>query len=288
MDEAQSHLEQLAQEDPTSGQINLLLGRLAVQQHKLKQAVDYYQRGVYEYWPQSEFPQRRQARWELATLLSKTGDRSGFIAELMQLYTNLPVQDIAQKLKVGFLLLANGATSEASRIFQDLVKQAPQNAEAHRGLGEAHFSNGDYVSARHELQRALRLNPNNKESMQTLSVTNDVIDMDPALPYIGGFEQVRRSRNLLSRVIKDIEECDPGSGAADSACRMQEICFQSRLKAKTRHTRCRLPQPKFGEIRRRFAGARFRKTVHSIRCLPESVMNDSGVRDRRSASKDLA
>ncbi|MDQ2843253.1 MAG: tetratricopeptide repeat protein, partial [Acidobacteriota bacterium] len=91
LDEAQSHLEQLAQEDPTSGQINLLLGRLAVQKHKLKQAVDYYQRGVYEYWPESEFPERRQARWELASLLSKTGDRSGFIAELMQLYANLPV-----------------------------------------------------------------------------------------------------------------------------------------------------------------------------------------------------
>ncbi len=214
LDEAQSHLEQLAQEDPTSGQINLLLGRLAVQQHKLKQAVDYYQRGVYEYWPQSEFAERRQARWELASLLSQTGDRSGFVAELMQLYTNLPVQDVAQKLKVGFLLLANGAASEAARIFENLVKQTPQNAEAHRGLGEAYFSNGDYVSARHELQRALRLNPNNKESTQALSLTNDVIDMDAALPYITGFEQVRRSRELLSRVIKTLEACNPASGAA--------------------------------------------------------------------------
>ncbi|MBV8866529.1 MAG: tetratricopeptide repeat protein [Acidobacteriaceae bacterium] len=214
LDEAQSHLEQLAQEDPTSGQINLLLGRLAVQQHKLKQAVDFYQRGVYEYWPESEFPQRRQARWELAALLSKTGDRTGFIAELMQLYANLPMQDVAQKLKVGYLLLANGATSEASRIFQDLVKQAPQNAEARRGLGEVYFSYGDYVSARHEFQRALRLNPSDQETIQALNLANDVIDMDPALPYITGFEQVRRSRNLLSRVIKDIEECNQGSGAA--------------------------------------------------------------------------
>jgi len=102
----------------------------------------------------------------------------------------------------------------AARIFQDLVKQAPQNAEAHRGLGEAYLSNGDYLSARHEFQRALRLNPNNQESMQALSLTNEVIDMDAALPYITGFEQVRRSRNLLSRVIKNIEECNPGSGTA--------------------------------------------------------------------------
>ncbi len=214
LDEAQSHLEQLAQEDPTNGQINLLLGRLAVQQHKLKQAVDYYQRGVYEYWPESEFPERRQARWELASLLSQTGDRSGFIAELMQLYANLPLQDTAQKLKVGFLLLANGASSEASRIFQNLVKQTPQSSEAHRGMGEVYFSTGEYVSARHEYQRALRLSPNDQESTKALSLTNDVIDMDAALPYITGFEQVRRSRNLLSRVVKDLETCNPGSGAA--------------------------------------------------------------------------
>src|SRR6185437_2305061 len=109
LDEAQSHLEQLLQENPTSGQINLLLGRLAVQQHKLKQAVEYYQRGVYEYWPESELQQRRQARWELANLLNRTGDRNGFLGELMQLYTNLPPGEIQEKLKVGFLLLSNGA-----------------------------------------------------------------------------------------------------------------------------------------------------------------------------------
>ncbi len=213
LDEAQAHLEQLLQEDPTSGQINLLLGRLAVQQHKLPKAVEYYQRGVYEYWPESELPQRRQARWELASLLSQTGDRGGFIAELMQLYTNLPINDINQKLKVGFLLLTNGATSEASHIFQDLVKEAPKNSDVHRGLGQVYFSSGDYLAGRHEFQRAIKLKPSDAQSTQELALTNEVIDMDAALPYITAAEQMRRNKNLLARVIKNLDSCNPSTDA---------------------------------------------------------------------------
>ncbi len=213
LDEAQSHLEQLLQEDPTSGPINLLLGRLAVQQHKLKQAIEYYQRGVYEYWPESQLQQRRQARWELASLLNKTGDRNGFIGELMQLYTNLPTSAAAQKTQIGFLLLSNGAASEASHVFQDLSKEWPRDAEVQRGLGEVYFASGDFVSARHTFERALKLRPSDEASVEDLALTNAVIDMDAALPYITSVEQMRRNKNLLSRVIKDLKQCGATSEA---------------------------------------------------------------------------
>jgi tetratricopeptide (TPR) repeat protein len=212
LDEAQSHLEQLLQENPTSGEINVLLGRLAVLEHKPKQAIEYYQRGVYEYWPESEFARRRQARWELVSLYNRAGDRTGFVGELMQLYANLPRQDVDQKLKVGFLLIANGATSEASRIFDDLVRQAPQNSEVLRGSAEVNFAAGDFVTARHEFQRALKLVPHEPDATRGLALTNDVIDMDAALPYITTAEQMRRNKNLLSRVVKNLEECRRGAG----------------------------------------------------------------------------
>jgi Flp pilus assembly protein TadD len=218
LEEAESHLEQLLQENPTSGPINLLLGRLAVQQQKLKRAVEYYQRGVYEYWPESELAQRRQARWELATLLSRTGDRGGFVGELMQLYTNLPANDTPQKLKVANLLLTNGATSEAFRIFRDLSKLAPQNSEVEKGLGQAYFNFGDYVSARHSYQRSLKFAPSDSQTSQLLGLTNDVIDMDAALPYITATEQMRRNRNLLARVVKNLEQC----GAATTSERLED------------------------------------------------------------------
>jgi tetratricopeptide (TPR) repeat protein len=207
--EAQSHLDQLQQEDPTNGVINLMLARIAARRHDTRAAIEGYQRAVYEYWPTSEYGRRRQARWELIGLLSATGKRDELIGELLQLYANLP-PDPAQRRKVGFLLLNNGAGSEAVPIFRDLLKASPQDAEAHRGLGEAYFSSGDYVQARHEFQRALRSDPHDKASAQQLELTNEVIDLDPALPSISSAERLRRSQNFLSRVIKDLRRCQEG------------------------------------------------------------------------------
>ena len=144
-------------------------------------------------------------------MLSRSGDRSGFIGELMQLYTNLPATATAEKERVGFLLLSSRAVSEASRIFQDLVRQSPQNAAARRGQGKVYLNSGQYLSARHEFQRALRLDPKDSESEKMLALSNDVIDMDPVLPYITSAEQIRRSRNLLNRVVKNLDACGANS-----------------------------------------------------------------------------
>ncbi|MBV8552898.1 MAG: tetratricopeptide repeat protein [Acidobacteriaceae bacterium] len=227
LDEAQSHLEQLLQEDPTNGLINLLLARVALQRNQLKMAKDYYQRAVYEYWPASESTERRKARWELVNLLSRTGQRNAVIAELIQLYANAP-GDQQQKAKIGFLLLDNGAVSEAAQVFRDLVKQAPQDTMAHFGLGQVYFSSGDFVSARHEFERAARLSPHDPRTEQALALTNDVIDLDPVLPSITATEQLRRSQNLLSRVIKDLQACPGFQHRLDAAQKLLATKPQSK------------------------------------------------------------
>ena len=206
LDEAQAHLEQLLQDDPTNGVINLLLARVALRRKHLKLAVEFYQRAVYEYWPASEIPQRRQARWELVDLLSKTGQRSALTAELIQLYASAP-PDPKERAKIGFLLLNNGATSEAAQIFRDLTHQAPQDADAHLGLGKVDLASGDFIEARHEFQRALRLDPHNQDAAKSLALTNQIIDIDPALPSITSAEVLRRSQNLLTTVLDDLRAC---------------------------------------------------------------------------------
>jgi len=219
LSEAKSHLEQLLQEDPTNGRINLLLARVAVRQHRTPAAMEYYQRAVYEYWPTWETDERRQARWELIELLGRTGERNELVGELMQLYANLP-PDPEQRLRVGSLLLKNGALSEASQVFRDLVRQVPQNAQAHEGLAEVYFSSGDYVAARHEYQRASRYAPRNQEIADGLALTNQVIDIDPELPYIPYAERLRRSQNLVNRILKDLQPC---AGAKDRIAAAQNL-----------------------------------------------------------------
>ena len=207
LNEARSHVEQLLQEDPTNGQLNLLLARIAVKRGHIRDAVDDYQRAVYEYWPTSELQTRRQARWELATLLNQTGDHTSAVAELMQLYTNTPANEVPRKIKVGQQLLKYGATFEAEQIFRDLAKQSPHDPDIMRSLGQAYFNAGEYVTARHEFQRAVRAAPRDKESIDSLATTNDVIELDPALPSLSSSEHLRRSQNLLNRVLKNLRTC---------------------------------------------------------------------------------
>lgn len=206
LDEAQAHLQQLLQADPTNGRINLALAHIAVKRKKVNEAIDYYQRAVYEYWPPSDVPERRKARWELIDLLRANNRRSEVVGELIQIYASAP-PDPEERAKIGFLLLQYGANSEAQQVFRNLERTYPQLAYGHRGLGRVDFSSGDYVSARHEFQHALHIDPKDKESADLLSLTNTVIDLDPVLPGISDAETLRRSMNLLSRVVITLGNC---------------------------------------------------------------------------------
>ncbi|HEX7363406.1 MAG TPA: tetratricopeptide repeat protein [Bryobacteraceae bacterium] len=209
LNEAHSRLVQLAEEYPTNGLINLMLARVDRRQKHPLEALQYYQRAVYEYWPKPELPQRRKARWELVSLLGQLGDHNSEIAELMQLYASAP-KDPEERSKIGFLLLKNGAASEALRVFQALRHASPHDSNAYRGLGQIAFDSGNYDHARRNFERAVRLDPKDAESLQALNLTNTVVDLDPALPRISGAERRRRSKNLLNRVLSEIEECAEG------------------------------------------------------------------------------
>ena len=206
LNEAQSHIEELLEEDPTNPGVNLLRARLALKRNRLNIATEYYQRAVYEYWPANKMTEQRQARWELADLLAKTEQRNALIAELIQLYSDAP-HNPQERAKIGSMLLANGASSEALQVFRNLTKQEPNDAAAHFGLAQVYSSLGDFVSARHEYQRAAHLDPHDPKITESLGVTNEVIDMDPDLPSISSQERFRRSQNLLGRVLKDLREC---------------------------------------------------------------------------------
>lgn len=210
LDEARAHLEQLLQDDPTNGRLNVMLAEVAAREQHTQQAIDYYHRAVYEYWPNDQAGERRTARWELINLLGQVGRRNEAVGELMQLYANAP-PDPRLRAKVGFLLLGYGASSEASQVFRDLARDTPQDAQAHKGLAEVYFAMGDFLSARHEYQRASRLAPKDGQITGELGLTNSVIELDPGLPDITSAEQYRRSSNLLRRVLVDLGAC-PVSG----------------------------------------------------------------------------
>jgi tetratricopeptide (TPR) repeat protein len=199
-----------------------MLARVAAKRNEPNKAVDYYQRAVYGYWPQSNMSGRRAARWELVDLLQTQNRRNELVGELMQLYANAP-NDPKEKSKIGFMLLQYGATSNAIEVFQDLAREDPKYVEAHHGLGEAYFNSGDYLAARREVQRAIHLDPHDKENVQLLALVNAVISIDPALPRLSTAERLARSRALLERVLRNLSQCVLKNGGQLAAPLQQRI-----------------------------------------------------------------
>jgi tetratricopeptide (TPR) repeat protein len=210
LDEAESHLQQLLQDDPTDGLVNVMLARVAERRNKPAQAIDYFQRAVYGHWPREKLSSRHAARWELVSLLESQNRRTELVGELLQLYANSG-GDLKEKTKIGFLLLQYGAVSDAANIFRELARDNPRFAEAFYGLGQAYFNEGDYPAARREFQRAARIEPSYRQNAQQLALVNSIIDLDPFQPRITATERLRKSRALLDRVIRNLEECATNS-----------------------------------------------------------------------------
>jgi tetratricopeptide (TPR) repeat protein len=206
--EAESHLDQLADEDPSNGRINSLLAQIAEKHGDRKLAIERFQRAVYEYWPPNQIPLRHEARWQLVHLLAAADRSNEAVGELIQLYSSTP--DAPGRTRIAFELLKFGAVSEAERIFHDQESTSPNTALPHRGLGMVDFDKGDFISARHEFQHAHHIDNNDQESVQWLTLTNSVIDLDPLLPGISTKERRRRSQNLLSGVVHFVTACSPG------------------------------------------------------------------------------
>jgi tetratricopeptide (TPR) repeat protein len=215
LDEADTHLQELLQEDPTDGLLNVMLARVAEKRHKPAQAIEYFQRAVYGYWPPDKLAARHAARWGLVSLLEAQNRRNEVIGELLQLYANVG-SDPKEKSKIGFLLLKYGAVSDAMNVFRDLTRSSPRFAEAFAGLAQAHVDQGEYVDARREYQRAVHIEPGNQYYAQQLAIVNSILELDPFLPRLKAAARLSRSKSLLNRVISDLEACLPNTEASNA------------------------------------------------------------------------
>jgi tetratricopeptide (TPR) repeat protein len=227
LDEAESHLQELLQGDPTDGLVNVMLARVAERRKKPDQAIVYFQRAVYGHWPREKLSSRHAARWELVSLLEAQNRRTELVGELLQLYANTGA-DPKEKSRIGFLLLKYGAVSDADNVFHELTRDSPRFAEAFYGTGQADFEQGDYAAARREYQHATRLEPGNRQYAQQMALVNSIIDLDPFLPRIKAAERLRKSRGLLNRVISNLDAC---AQETDTAAPVPGIADAKKLAA---------------------------------------------------------
>jgi TolB-like protein/tetratricopeptide (TPR) repeat protein len=69
---------------------------------------------------------------------------------------------------LGVELTSRGRTEEAEALFKQLQLDFPESTFPHQGLADVYFSQGDYVGAIREGQKALKLSPDNSELARKL------------------------------------------------------------------------------------------------------------------------
>lgn len=208
--EAQAHLSELQESDPTSGIVNLKLAQLAARRGDFQQAVTYYHRAIYGQWTSQPEQNRIQARFDLIAFLVGRKAKKEAIGELLQMAGEVP-DDPPLKDRIGNMLLEYGAPANAADIFQDVLSEHV-DAGAYFGLGQANFAQADYTAAQHAFRRALHMQPDNQEIRQRLALTDQIVALDPTVARLSSAERYDRSRQLVSKALAALERCAGAEG----------------------------------------------------------------------------
>jgi CIC family chloride channel protein len=180
--EASTYLNALLKRDPENALANLGEARLAASQNNVSNAVILYHRAIDGTWPAGQTSSRREALFELASLLEKSGQHH-----------------------------------DAADVFRDLLKIDNQNADAYAGLGVADLALESYQDARDAFRKAVDLNPADPSSKMHLDLAERVLALDPNARGLRVAERYQRSEDLLRAEIMRIDRCQPGSAVADPA-----------------------------------------------------------------------
>lgn len=207
-DEAETHLIELLQIDPIDAEANLLRARIAERRQAGADAETFYQRAIYGRWSGDDggAAQRIAARFELVDLLMRNGERIQARAELLRLQAELPDRPALQhQLARRFLALDD--PSQAADVLQKLLKQHPADADAARRLTDALLTLGRFREARDAASHALALDPKDRATRERVDQVNQALSLDPTQRGLSPASRMRRSGELLARVLQDLDTC---------------------------------------------------------------------------------
>ena len=197
--EARHHLMALRPDDPTSGIVNKLLGRLAADDERVDEAVTYYRTAIYGRWTDNAERERLQSRLELIELLDRNGRMRQLTAELLADLDVMP-DDKATKRRLAGLLLKTQVADKASALFREFLRDDRRDREALVGRAEAEFLLGNYLTARTHFNYAQGVRKE-ESTAQRIALCSAVIALDPNRRGIeSSREKIPPAAALCSRV----------------------------------------------------------------------------------------
>ncbi len=206
LNEAGVYLRELVRENPNSGSSNLGLARIAVQQGRQQEAIDYYHRAIFGSWPEKASERKLYTQIELAETLHRFHKRTQAQAELLSLTAVMP-EDNSIRSKIGRLLLDYGLPKESARVFQAILRESPEDANAYGALGEAELAQNNYRSAQDAFKSALDRDPGKAFYQQQLNLIEQILALDPTLRGLNRKQKYQSSRKLLEASLDSLDRC---------------------------------------------------------------------------------
>ncbi len=214
-EEASVYLNALLKRDPENALASLGEARIRVAQGKTADAVKLYRRAIDGSWPAGQEQNRMEARFELASLLARSGQRTQAVAELLAALGT--ARDASVKSRIGQLLLSYGAPREAADVFRNIVQTGDRDASAHAGLGAAELAMDNYQDARDAFEQALALNPSDQTAKKQLELSERVLALDPNARGLRAAARYQRSKELLQATVTRSNNCPAVGPRAEGA-----------------------------------------------------------------------
>ena len=204
--QARDYLLKLWEDNPADGAVNLELGRIALRDGSMAQALRYYHSAIDGVWLDGADAHRRPIRKELCEALLDRGYRTEALAELVALSSETP-DNANLRAEVGSLFMRAQDDDVALKQFQQALRLDPRLKAAWQGAGEAAFQLGDYRTARRYLVHALYQDSQNHQIAQMLNVANFVLEVDPFYPRLSLAQRRRRVIRVYQQALGRLKAC---------------------------------------------------------------------------------
>ncbi len=233
--DAEVTLNALLASDSTDGPANLIMARVQVKEGQFPEAISYFHRAIYGQWPDDAAASRLRVRFELIDLLAQRDSKEELLAELLPVEDQAP-RDLAARARMGRLLLQAGSPVRSANVFRGILQEAPSNAGAYAGLGDAEFAQGNYRTAQRDFQNALRLRPDDAAIRKRLDLCNDLLTLDPTVRGLDSAERLNRSRKLLALTTEDATQCEGDNPTSEMRVLLDEAAKVLKARGRGRQS----------------------------------------------------
>jgi tetratricopeptide (TPR) repeat protein len=206
-DEGRSYLLNLLSESPGSGEVNLVLARIAAHKDLTSDALRYYHGAIYGEWDNDPIARRWQVRRELAEYLLDRGLQRQAVPEIIALADSTPANDIEQLRVVGDLLLKAKLWTRALEVFRTILSASANDEDALLGAATSAFNLGQDIAALDYFDRLPEKDRDSPGVAEMHKTTQQINEMNPFLPGLSREAKARRAASALSLSATRLQQC---------------------------------------------------------------------------------